>query len=263
MKKSIISSVLLIIVFVFTSCSSSRLNSNKDYGNEAKAPSQDASNQNESNSGDNDDEVKTPSKKSEEVECYWTIKVYDVQHGKITFPGLGTADAKITLDLEIDKDDGIDVKGNYRGMGRINVDLDMSKLENADVFYEGMNNWSRMCPDFRLTIEDYDSETYFSKIHKTVNVEPLRKFTSMGVSMSEWITWLESDVTVTEKDSSNTHDIGYDGDDSDEPGVVLGIHLRIEGATVMVEIPTYTMTFEGVGYFTGTVTGEPHEFVER
>lgn len=195
----------------------------------------------------------------------WTINVDDTISGSYQLP-TGGKDLKydITLRLVAWKSGGEDVYGRYEGEAYILFKFDESGLSDADLLYMGGGAFNRKCEKLEFEVEAYDQEKLNSKtvpLMDNAPIAPLYKFNAMASFMSVWSTTLQMDQTVIGRKSGDTLSAIKEG-----PGEAssdnMGIDLLIANKTVIVEIPTYRLTWN-CGFFTGNVDSSPLGTAER
>lgn len=195
----------------------------------------------------------------------WTINVDDTISGKYELPAGGKAlKYDITLRLVAWKSGGEDVYGRYEGEAYILFNFDESGLSDADYLYMGGGAFNRKCEKLEFKVEAYDQEKLNSKTVPLINkapIAPLRKFNAMASFISVWSTTLQMDQTVRSKKSGGTLST-IKGGTGEAASDNMGIDLLIDNGHVIVEIPTYRLTWD-CGYFTGTVTSSPLGTVKR
>lgn len=184
----------------------------------------------------------------------WTIRVNDTQEGTLEIPQIGSIKGAVMLDLVAYKDGGESPYGDYEGEGYITVNLDLEGLSNEEYLYQGFANWNRYCEKFEVKLVEYDLNTYVDKTPSKILVQPLVNYDTMGISQSKWADRLSAQTTITDRESGQSRTVDNTGEDT---AVKMGVHMRVGGEVVIIEIPTYSIVYKGVNFFKGTLAKAP------
>lgn len=249
--------LVIVLILSLTGCAGSRKT-----GKEPKKKPESAE-----SSGSPDGNPGVPSDENPEG-LDWTIQVDDTVSGSYKVPmSEKSLQCDITLRLVAWKSGGADVYGKYEGEAYILLKFDESGLSDTDLLYMGGGSFNRMCGNLEFEVEVYDQEKRNRKVFSIpgsediVSVVPLRKFNAMAFSISSWSTILQMDQTVKDKDSGNTLS-EITGESGEGESSNMGLDLFIDNGYVMIDIPTYRLTWD-CGYFDGTVVSSPVGTVKR
>lgn len=236
--------ILLMIVFTFSGCSSSVGAAASNPAPNTTAPAT---------------PVISTNPEEELKQCDWTIRVNDTKTGTYKLPiGNKGIEFEMVVDLIAWKSGGADVYGKYEGEAWITFKVDESKMSDQDILMTGGALFDRRCEKMEFEIIPYDSEEFIKHIPALpgkTRIAPLGNYNGMSIFLCNWTTVLHENQKAIDQKTGNTL-LDSKSDSNDGESVPMGISMLIEGASVTADIPTYNALW-GVGYFMGTITGDP------
>jgi hypothetical protein len=155
--------------------------------------------------------------------------------------------------LVAQKSGGKDVNGTYKGAAFVGINFDASQMSNSVLNAIGGFNVNMATYDLSFDLVGYDVEKYsdFGVQGDLPALAPLVKYQAMALISPQMTGTGTLDASITGIQGEH----GETGNNTSEGSAAIPMKIAIDGATVLLDVPSFHLTHHFEGTITGTPTG--------